>query len=113
MEHNKLESTKTAIARWQRAGGRRCTTCKEPVIFVRNVDTGNAMIVDAKPNWTKGNIFITGGVQGHPEMRGKIWSGEHKGLLEDNLASGVPFHTDHHATCPHVDQHRRPKDAAA
>jgi hypothetical protein len=85
---------------WDRRG-RRCSSCKARVLFVMNANTRKWQIIDAAPDWKKGNISLSG------QATATILAHVHPlDQVKSNLAAGVPYYTDHHATCPNVEQHR-------
>ena len=83
--------------------GDRCRSCKAPVTFALNRTSGKWMILDAVPHTTKGNCYISGkdALDG-PHVT--VWRPQDG--LEGQRAAGVPFHLDHHATCPHAKDYR-------
>lgn len=102
IEERRLRKRELAAVDWQRRGGRCCSSCKAPVVFAKNANTGAFQIVDAAPNWEKGNITLSG--QATHELQAHVHNVTD---VASNRAAGVPYHTDHHATCPYADQHRR------
>lgn len=89
-----------AACQWARRG-RRCSTCKAQVFFAKNIQTGKWQIIDALPNWAKGNIYLSGWAT--HQLTARVWDEQ---IAASNRASGVAYHTDHHATCPHAEEHR-------
>lgn len=67
----------------------RCNRCQAPVRFIRNVDTGNTMILDfaASP---KGNVAIVGTTA---RVLGRDDAAKHRW-------AGAKLYIAHQATCP-------------
>ncbi len=70
-------------------GDSACRSCRAPIRWARTV-TGRAIPLNAEPD-ADGNVELVDGVA-------SLW------LWRDGAVRYMP----HHATCPTVDQHRRP-----
>ena len=79
--------------------GHTCRSCQTPVVFKKNRKSGKTMILDAVPDQARGNCYIVG-------VSVVVWPVE---TVEPQRAAGIPFHLDHHVTCPHADLWRKQK----
>jgi len=70
---------------------KKCASCGAPIIWALT-ERGRRMPLDATP--TTGAILLTSASSPVP------------------TAKFGPVYTSHFATCPHADQHRKPKEAA-
>ena len=71
----------------------RCKSCKAPIVF-GETPNGRAIPLDAEPNG-KGSMVCINGKARHA-------TAEDRALLR-------PLYMPHHATCPNVDDCRRPR----
>lgn len=78
-----------------------CSSCGEMIIFARNAKTGKTMPLDAEPNATRGNVYVTGAGK---TMAATVLS---VALAQQFRAEGKLLYLSHFATCPRADRHRR------
>jgi hypothetical protein len=79
-----------------------CSSCGAAIIWT-TTKLGRPMPVDAEPTPT-GNIVLVDGGGGAPKAIYK--------RPEEIAALSCERYISHFATCPHADQHRKPKSAA-
>lgn len=88
-----------ALARQQRAAAARCSSCQQPIRWVRT-SNGKPMPVDYDPH-EGGNILV--------DDHGGNAIVTEPGGPGSGIPSGKTLHYSHFATCPNADQHRKPR----
>jgi hypothetical protein len=78
-----------------------CSACHAEVIFVPSARTGNKMILDAKPEKRIVLRWDDAGTYGD-----RLGEGDGHGT---QVADVLNVYTDHHVTCPNVDDFRKKK----
>lgn len=75
-----------------------CGSCGAPVVWALHVRTLKPAPIDAEPS-ADGNCVL------HATGRYAIVPGD---VLEGMRRNLIPLHTNHFATCPNAEKHRRP-----
>jgi hypothetical protein len=88
---------------WVRRGMSRCESCKERVVFARNLGTGRFMILNTDPDYERGNVRLTERDLPDPLLCVVLTQQETVKARE----AGEPLRIDHHAVCPEADKYRR------
>lgn len=78
-----------------------CSSCGETIIFARNAKTGKSMPLDAEPNATRGNVYVTGAGKA---MAATVLT---DALAQSFRADGKLLYLSHFATCSNAARHRR------
>lgn len=80
-----------------------CRSCKAPVLYARNIVTGNMMILNALVDQGRGNVEVD--VTG-AEPRCRVLDQDARAAARD---AGSALYLSHHATCPEGPAWRRKK----
>lgn len=79
----------------------QCRSCRASIVWAVSAKTGTNMPVDYSPDAAKGNVLLQ---LDRGQLVAAVLSG---GQLAGARAAGTDLRTEHHATCPDADMHRR------